>query len=154
MDTKSKGEAYSSISNSRTSVRFYKIIEKNYKNYCVFSINPHGKYYLPLYSTRIQLLPFSQKKKKTQHLARMLLSFSSRLSMNQCSCPYLYSSLKVSWHRMIYRFFQMLPGDLCCGGSKSNRVPFSYLYCIFANSFSVGSLAVRLTIVLFTPHLC
>ena len=63
MDTKSKGEAYSSISNSRTSVRFYKIIEKNYKNYCVFSINPHGKYYLPLYSTRIQLLPFSQKKK-------------------------------------------------------------------------------------------
>ena len=111
MDTKSKGEAYSSISNSRTSVRFYKIIEKNYKNYCVFSINPHGKYYLPLYSTRIQLLPFSQKKKKTQHLARMLLSFSSRLSMNQCSCPYLYSSLKVSWHRMIYRFFQMLPGD-------------------------------------------
>ena len=64
MDTKSKGEAYSSISNSSTSVRFYKTIEKNYKNYCVFSINPHGKYYLPLYSTRIQLLPFSQKKKK------------------------------------------------------------------------------------------
>ena len=65
MDTKSKGEAYSSISNSSTSVRFYKTIEKNYKNYCVFSINPHGKYYLPLYSTRIQLLPFSQKKNLT-----------------------------------------------------------------------------------------
>ena len=75
MDTKSKGEAYSSINNSRTSVRFYKIIEKNYKNYCVFSINPHGKYYLPLYSTRIQLLPFSQKKKKNPTLGQNVAFF-------------------------------------------------------------------------------
>ena len=124
-------------------MRFYKRIEKNYKNYCVFSINPYGKYYLPFYSTRIQLLPFSQKK-ITQHLARLLLSFSSRLSMNQCS--YICVSILIFLPKSLLipndlSFFSNAPGDFVLWWVQIQSSTF-FLFilhlCQFSFSWVIG----------------
>ena len=83
--------------------------------------------------------------KKNQHLARLLLSFSSQLSMNQCSyicvCPYLFLP-KSHWKTNDSSFFSNAPLYFCVVvGPNPIEYLFSYLlYCIFAISGSVGSL--------------
>ena len=99
---------------------------------------------------------YSAKKKKKPTLGQTVAFFffsavNESMQLYMCVCPYLFLP-KSLWTPDDSSFLSNAPVFICCSGS--NRVLFSYLYCILANSVSVGLLAVRLTIVLFILHHC
>lgn len=109
--------------------------------------------FLFIQHVRIRLLVYSQKerKKNIQNTWPDCVAFFSISAVNESmlACSYLCvsilippeKSLDTKWFIVFFKCSRVFS---CCGGS--NRLLFSYLYCIFANSVSVRSLAVRLKI--------